>query len=359
MAPPMACLTFEWREEDGTRSGPKIVHWTQAEDILASALNDPNVLLVGQNIAYDMAVYAAQFPALVPLIFKAYEEDRVTDTMLRQKILDIAWGIYRGKFEPDGTWTKINYSLFDITRRLTGKVLKKDGWRMRYGEFRDVPIEKWVDKAKELQEQARAALAAGSDDKDLAAIVADPPEQVILYPLEDASTTMDCFLKQEHPNNATILKPQFHEARSAFVLHLSSCWGMRTNPDAVEELRRITELQLSEITGGLIEAGLVRKDGSRDTKKAAGYMEEFCTKSGIRIRRTKTGGVSLDEESCLATEDPLLIDYARYTGLNKMLTADYEMLKKGSVHPVHTHYDLAESSRTTSSGPNLQNVSKK
>lgn len=357
MAPELVCMTYEILE-GGLRGGPRIVHWSDAKPLLEDWLNDPGTCIVGHNIAYDFAVIGAQFPELIPLIFKAYEEDRVTDTLLRMQLLDIAQGCYRGKFEPDGTWTKIGYSLFDLARRLTGRILKKDGWRMRYGEFRHLPIEQWEAHAKDLQDQARIAIAAGSEDKDLAAILLDPPGQALQYPLDDASTTMDCYVKQE-PAAEEYLKSQFHEARAAWVLHLSSVWGMRTNAEGVEELRVQTEEKLVDVTKRLVAAGLVRTDGSRDTKKAAGYMEEFCTKSGLRIRRTKTGGVSLDEESCLATEDPMLLDYARYTGLNKMLTADYAMLKQGTVYPVHTHYGIAESSRTTSSGPNLQNISKK
>ncbi len=360
MAPPMTCMT--WMERGETSA--HIVHWTEAEPLLRDWLEDPEVLLVGQNVAYDFAVVGAEFPDLIPLIFKAYEDDRVCDTMIRQKMLDIAAGCYRGRFDTDGeTWIKYGYSLFDLTRRLTGRLLKKDGWRMRYGELRDIPVEHWIARAIEMQAEARVLLAAGHpfgghEEKDLQAILLDDPRQIIEYPLDDARTTLDCFLKQE-PCAAEYLKSQFHEARAAWALHLSSCWGMRTDPVGVEELRVITEAAIVDVKARLIVADLVRPDGSRDTKKAAEYMTKVCTENKLPIRKTKGGGVSLDAEACIATEDPVLKDYERYTGLNKTLTADYVMLLGGTQYPVHPRYDLAETSRTTCSGPNLQNVSKK
>ncbi len=366
----MTCLTWEafgtagetWN--GGNRSGAHIKHWTRSEPVLREWLKDPNVLLVGQNVAYDFAVVGAEFPALIPLIFQAYENDRVTDTMLRQKILDIAGGCYRGRFDTDGeTWIKYGYSLFDLTRRLTGRLLKKDGWRMRYGELRDIPVERWIARAIEMQNEARYLLKlghpfGGHDPKDLEAILLDPPEQIIQYPLDDATTTLDCFLKQE-PCAAEYLKSQFHEARAAWALHLSSCWGMRTDAKGVAELIAITEAAIVDVKARLIETGLVRKDGSRDTKKAAEYMLQVCAAGKLPVRKTKGGGVSLDAEACLATEDPVLLDYERYTGLGKTLNSDVPMLLAGTVTPIHCRYDIAETSRTTCSGPNLQNVSKK
>lgn len=234
---------------------------------------------------------------------------------------------------------------------------------MRYGELRDTPIDRWISHAIEMQAEARVLLKAGDpfggyDPKDLEAILLDPPEQIINYPLDDARTTLDVFLKQE-PCAAEYLKSQFHEARAAWALHLSSCWGLRTDAKGVEELRALTEAAIVDVKARLIACGMVRPDGSRDTKKAAEYMARYCMENNLPIRKTKGGGVSLDAEACIAAEDPVLADYERYTGLNKTLSADVPMLRKGTVFPVHCRYDIAETSRTTCSNPNLQNVSKK
>lgn len=316
MAPELSCVTWQ-----SPGSDPDIMHWTEAEPLLRGWLEGRD-LTVGHNVAYDNAVICANFPRLLPLVFKAYEDNRVTDTMLRQKLLDIAGGCYRGKFGEDGKWIKIDYSLFAVTKRLTGRLLDKDEWRLKYGELRDTPLAWWPEGARQ-------------------------------YPKEDARATLDDFLAQEV--HADCLADQFRQARGAWWLHLSSLWGLRTTPEGVEALKRETEIALDEVHRRLVAVGLVRPDGSRDTKAAARYMEEVCEREGLTVRRTPTGGVSLDSDACKETEDETLEDYALYTELGAVLAKDVVALAKASVFPVHTHYDLAETGRTTSAGPNVQN----
>ncbi len=367
MAPELACLTWQTSED----SKPSIAHWREAEAVLKEWLEDESAILVGQNIAYDMAVIAAAFPRLVPLIFKAYRADRVTDTMVRQQIIDIANGMFRGFSDEYGEWHKLNYNLFDLVRRHTGKLLRKDGWRLRYGEFRDLPISQWVDHARVLQAQAKALLNRegpkpeaerwydGYDAKDLLAIIEDAPEQVLKYPLDDASTTMEVYLSQEEDlDNQLALRSQFDETYAAFALHLSSVWGLRTNIEGVDALEQETIRAIAEVKANLQASGLVRKDGSRDTKKAAAHMLMVCERDGLTVRRTKGGGVCLDEEACKATEDDMLLEYSEYTTLGKTLNADVPMLARGIYYPVHCRYGIAATSRTTCSDPNLQNLRK-
>ncbi len=357
LAPEPVCATWAKGKEYG------ILHHTQVHDWLEVLLRDPEILFLGANIAFDFGVACAAWPDLTPLVFVAYENDRVTDVAIRQKMLDIAAGCYRGKLDQDNVWVPYRYGLEFLAKRILGIQLKKDGWRLRYGEFENIPVSGWISRAIEMQAEARVLLKAGAPfgghaEKDLQAILLDPPEQVIMYAIDDARTALSVFNKQE-PCAAEYLKSQFHEARAAWALHLSSAWGMRTNPEGVEELRVLTEAAIVDVKARLITAGLVRADGSRDTKKAAEHMLSVCAANKLPIRKTKGGGVSLDAEACIATEDPVLKDYERYTGLGKTLNADVVMLLKGTVTPIHCRYDIAESSRVTCSSPNLQNVSKK
>src|SRR5687768_7749721 len=90
-APPMVCLQFSVDDQE-----PQIIH---ARDpalpgIVEWALTHSH--LVGQVVEYDMAVMAAWRPELLEAIFRAYWEDRVSCTALRQKLLDIAWGCFEG-----------------------------------------------------------------------------------------------------------------------------------------------------------------------------------------------------------------------------------------------------------------------
>jgi len=111
MAPPVVCVTYAGKSMQGEVL-PGILHWTQAEPLLGSCFENQR-LVIGQNIAYDACCFMAQWPDLVPLIFQAYQEDRVSDTKVRQQLLDIAAGCYRGVGRCDGVNRPMGCPYFD------------------------------------------------------------------------------------------------------------------------------------------------------------------------------------------------------------------------------------------------------
>jgi hypothetical protein len=401
LAPSMTCLTYARTVED-----PNILHALDgAHDWLGEHLSDPSVLLVGQNVEFDSTVICAEFPDLIQLVFDAYKNNRITCTKKRQQLLDIAGGVYRGRPGRDGCWIVHKYDLDALSKKHLGKPLIKDGWRYSYAEFRDVPLHRWVEHARLVQARCAARLQeleglsllpfsekaledAGwvpfeiecleKEIKSLQAIVADVPEGAIRYPLEDASTTLGVFLSQE--KHAEYLRDQYRQAFAYFVLYLSSAWGLRTSPEGVASLKAQLEEAYEEIEGDLKELGLVRANGVRDMKLIKATMVEACREFALPLRRTeghaKKGAppceagdacekhVSLDSDACeavvqaaeLVGGDTPFLDYAEFVGLGKMLKNDCKMLEAGTVYPVHTHYDLAETGRTTSSKPNIQNL---
>lgn len=369
-APPLVCLT--WQHDD---SGPKIVHWTEARGVFAKALEHAE-LLVGHNVAFDLAVCGAMWPDLVPAIFQAYADDRVADTMLREQLYDIATGAFRGFPDERGVWRRHDYNLDACARRLAGIALKKDGWRLRYAEFRDIPLAAWPARAAELSAKAREQVEAGTKDKDLEAVAYGDPEEVVRYPLEDARATFEVYQAQERRRAAhraedgvDVLADQFRQARGAWWLRLMSTWGVRTRPEGVDVLRAQTEKEIERLTSGLVAEGLVRADGSRDTKKATARMLEVCgwrevakneyekaREDARPLRRTAGGGVTLDRDACKASDDPVLSDYGERAQLKAVADKDVPMLAAGTRFPVHPRTDIAASGRTTMSAPNLQNL---
>ncbi|MCL2726053.1 MAG: hypothetical protein FWD69_16630 [Polyangiaceae bacterium] len=210
----------------------------------------------------------------------------------------------------------------------------------------------------------------------LAAMIASPPEQCLRYPLNDARATLAVFEAQE--KHAVWLADQYRQARAAFALHLSSAWGLRTDADGVKRLRAEVLEQFADVEEELKEIRLVREDGSRDTKAAKRLMIEVCRREKLAIRRTDahfTGStckrldgtkvadrsdeceehVCLDEDACAATEDEDLKMYAELSTLKKVIGNDLQTLAQGVMYPIHTRYGLAETGRTTSSKPNIQN----
>lgn len=376
MAPALVCISWQ-------RPGfePQLVHAGGVDDRGALELVESwlttDTLIVGHNVAFDNAVLCAKWPHLVPLFFKAYDEDRVEDTMLRQKLLDIAEGCHRGKLhkflkevvQKDGSlatvegarWVQHNYGLADLARRGLGRVLEKDEWRLRYGEFKSTPITQWPDGARK-------------------------------YPLEDARATLDIFLQQEV--HAEYIEDRFRQARYAWGLHLTQTWGLRTHGPSVDALEQETLAALAAIEDGLKEAGLVRENDSRDTRKAMARMVSVCKAAGKPVRLTdggedklkkiedgqyvekkegkpdsvfqvpadgiyefiaSKGGISLDGDACEECGDDLLGDYAESSSLKKMLSNDIPALKAGVIFPVHTSYGIADSGRSTARAPNVQN----
>ncbi len=379
LAPPMVCTTWQCPGEDS-----QIVHVNDAYPVIRSWLEDPNRLLIGHFLAYDMTVVCAQFPDLVPLVFAAYKANRCICTKIRQQLLDIAGGVFRGRVGDKGRWITHKYDLGDLSKRHLGKPLIKDGWRLEYAHFLDVPLSRWPERARERQAISRARRAElpalPGKDKALAAeianldaIINDVPEGVIRYPLLDAETTLGVYQSQEI--HSSYLKDEHRQAYAQFALYLSSTWGLRTHAPGVEALRLELQQAYEELAGEFEALGYVRPDGTRDMKAIKKLMVETCREQGIAIRRTdghaKEGAkcghaddceehVSLDSDACeaVALVDPTctIADYSELSALKKMLTSDVPMLQAGTVYPVHTRFDIAETGRTTSSKPNIQNL---
>lgn len=392
LAPPLVCVTWQMEGE----KEPHIVHHKDAEPLLRSWLSDRTLRLVGAHMAFDMSVVAEAFPHLVPLIFAAYDDNRVTDVLIRQKLLDIAAGVFRGRLVGKGVWIPYEYNLERVAKRCAGIELQKDEWRLLYGEFIDLPLTQWVEKAKLLQIEAGPRLVnferefeatAKKEQKKRKALqkvitgirdmVASLPEQCLRYPLEDARATLATFFAQE--KHASYLDDQYRQTYAALALSLSSAWGLRTDALGVEVLRRETLARLEDNEIDLQEAGLVRENGVRDTKAAKARMVLICEREGLTLRRTDAHAnpdakckaldgttlepghkdcvehVSLDRDACEATGDWLLEAYAELSTDKKILSNDVVALEGGIAWPIHTRYDLAETGRTTSSKPNIQN----
>lgn len=325
MAPKVVCL--QWCEDGHeaairSSSSDAIVRASGENSRITGNIGDQVALwlehgktLVGHNVAYDLAALCATFPALTPLVWKAYRECRIKDTMWRQKLADIGRGRYRTR----------QYDLGSVSRIHGGPVLNKDDpWRTRYGELDGVPLFEW-------------------------------PEEAIRYALLDAEATRAAYLGQETRYDPALLVDEDAQCRRFWALQLMSVWGLRTSVRGVESLRQGVEERLALLSEILVKAGLRRPDGSRDTKAAKAHMERVCVELGIDVKKTKGGDISMSSDACEATGDPLLEAYCEAASMAKVLSNDVKMLEKGIVLPIHTHFDLADTGRTTSAKPNTQN----
>lgn len=381
MAPPIVCVQFclddgpahlmTKRGECIREDGYVVPVTGKTFASLAADWLDGGATIVGHNIAYDMACLCAWDSALTPLVYRAYRENRITDTMFRQKLADIGRGRHRGFQAGDG-WVQLNYDLGSVGGRHGFRVNKDDPWRMYYELLDEIPLEHWP------------AFTAWVPilKKDVVQLNPDGTPQMvqlfggdaITYALGDPVATRAAYCGQSARYDPALLVDEYQQARKFWALHLAAVWGLRTSLRGVLSLEKgarehrddLAELLLDatakDTWGRTVSAPLIRpktqKPGaplSRDTAVAKARMVLACYESGLPLRRTKKDGICLDSDACQSSGDPLLEAYADYSSMVKVLTNDVEMLRKGVVVPIHTHFDLVDTGRVSSAKPNVMN----
>lgn len=330
-APPMVCVSFADIHNWNTNEIPEtpdltigLLHHSEAEEHLKTWFTDPKLLMIGANTAYDAGVVMQRFPKLAPYVWDAYQEDRVQDIFLRQRLIDIAQGTYWALRKRKGV-----YSLKGLTKRYFDIDLDKgeNTWRMRYIELIDKPIAEWPADAK-------------------------------TYAKDDAEATTLVWLEQEK-HFAPLLEDSCRQARAGLWIHLMTAWGMRTDQRAVAKLARAVQRDYDELEKVLLAEGLLKRVGKevveikRDTKAAKAVMVEVMTAQGKDISLTKGGQVALDKDSCEESGDIALEGYAELTHLKTLLGKDIKALSNPEVHPYCEV--LLETGRTSMSSPNTQN----
>ena len=256
-----------------------------------------------------------EFPRYWREVFDLYDRDKVFDVQIAAKLEDIAEDKYyanRGR----------GYSLEALASSYLGETLDKTTWRLRYGTLAHTPIDAWP---------------AGARD----------------YSRRDVWATArvaECLLKREIDRAPAerVLSDVYRQGRASWWLHLMMCWGFRTDPAAVRALRQRVEQEHEQLAATLRRAGILRADGSRDTSVASAMMRDVFTARGLPTPTTEKGAISLDEESCLASGDPTLAAYARFSSVNTVLTKDVPALE---APVIQSRFEvLVETGRTSCSG---------
>ena len=333
-APPVVCVQYAFDDQR-----PEVIHGRDPalRGVLEYALR--HCTINGHNLAFDAAVIVANFPELTSLMFEAYHVNRATCTAIRHKLHDIARGHFRGIRGSDRKFVKQwKYGLGDCIERMTkGEIVldKADPWRIAYGSLYHLPVSQW-------------------------------PEPAISYALGDVNAQRTLYFGQEgfHPAE---LVDQFRQARAAFWIRLMECWGAKTDPEAVERYHGEIIREWEEDKTILINAGLVRRDGTKDTKAAMSRMVWVCGQLGISVTLTDTGetlskesgiaasdifrtfgkGICLDADATEASADDVLEGYSRFSSLSSTLSK-VERLRRGFVTPLQARYEtIMETGRTS------------
>lgn len=252
----------------------------------------------------------------------------ISDTLIREKLF---WLSTRGQVEGQFSLADLvkRYFDVDISEGKADQVDaqgKKNGpgvWRMRYSELDGVPAEQY------------------------------PPE-AYQYALDDAVWARQVWLEQEKiraPLGHGSMNSESLQVYADTVLRISSSHGMLLDR---ERVAKVTERVAAEITPDkmkpLIDAGVLRPNGSIDTTVMKGFVEQAWAKLGRLPRYTDKGAISLDDETRtdLAGLCPIIDLYSHRQKYQKILTAFLPNLNGGTVF---TNYSiLKETGRTSSFG---------
>ncbi len=322
MAPPLVCLSYH---QQGSPDAQLVDH-RGGVDWLKANMRAGNTL-IGQNISYDIAVAGAECNELLPTMFATLDEGEFSDTKIREQLLAIA----------DGTFDQKRFSLKDIASRRLGLDMDKGEVRVTFGKLRGTPIKEW-------------------------------PEAYVNYAKGDASVTLRVWEAQEtertSPRWGDLLKNEPAQVQASVALQLATCWGMRTDPEAVTKLRGVIQKEKDSFDAKLRAAGIMRADGTKDTKVLKALVEKAY---GGNPPLTPSGAVATSGQVLLDSGDEFLVDLAGGSDADKAnpfkgskaakyLSTYMPWLEAGTRGPINPSFEVLKvTGRTGSREPNIQN----
>lgn len=334
MAPPPVCAST-YHPQDGLRI------WTTDElpYILERLLDDPTPV-VTHGGAYDAACILEWLPQLKRKLWSKFEKDEWHDSLITQRIIEIETGDNRGSLA------------LDNVGRCYGIEFTKSPVRTDFGRYYGRPLSEY---------SAEHLRYVGADSADMWEMYQRQRSRGL------AATRDICDL-----------------ARGDFWLRLVSNWGVRTDPNRVDQLEEMTTKDLTILTELAQEWGAMRtkppmdpsKWFSRDTKvirqrvleayegnppRTDSYEEAMRDPELLAAKLAKDPlfGISASKVSLADSGDEDLEKLQLLGELLAVRNKDVTMLRAGVVEPIHTRFGFAATTRTTSRSPNLQNFRRK
>lgn len=363
LAPPPICLSLA---EDGGREMVVAACEPEFDDVLEYCLKAE--LQCNTNIAFDMSVILAHRPKFASLVWDAYQQDRVTCLIVREKLKILAdTGDLEMRFMQNGAKEKLRYSQKDLEIRhlgidRSGAKEDEDSWRSHYVVLQGRPASEY------------------------------PPE-ALAYSQEDSRYGLKIYHAQGGP-----ITPEFLSTRAALSLYLSSCWGFPIDRELVQKLLVEMTAKFDDhnfphlLASGILqpaepvrpyarmEARAVEALGCKplawephvEKLQALGIkfkervessikqeplrklFKEVCERTGIPVRMTDpsekfpNGQISFGEEAQADLEglDELVDEYIARQKIAKLVTTELPRMHAGRVHP---KYDVMKKTGRTSS----------
>lgn len=334
--PPFVVMT--WAMDDGSEPGIDNDPRACAERFLGW-LRDDQLVIVAHNLTFDLRVMARLVWEqlgldVTPLIMARYNHAGPTplfgDTILRAQLLDVASGGLNFQ----------GYQLATLVRQEFDTELegKKDAhaWRYRYNELRDVPMAKW-------------------------------PKAAVDYALLDAVWALRLWKRLPPVNN------ELFQCAMDWALALTQAGGYLVDREWTENLVDWYEFVKEDAAAVLRKWGVMRDNGSKDTKAMKALFEDAWASIGEEPWKTEKGATSCaaaafdylvekgatDSRLDLAEgEEGPFAAYKRYNRADKFMSTYLRPLLDAAEvgRPLVTSYNVfVATGRVSARGPNVTN----
>jgi len=364
-APPPVCASTARETPEGPHG--VVCPTTELKDLIHRLLTEATI--VGHNIAgFDAPVMLAWLDC-TDLLFKAFDESRILDTMLVERIAEI------------GCFTTRKKLTFDNLCRAHGVRLpnKDPVVRLSYGPLRNRPLSEYS-------------------------------EAQILYSLEDATLLLELWQRQKErwiDRGKVRLADVAFLTKKMFAHNLTRAWGLRTDPERTDDLRREAHAHVEALREAALDTGFVERikphwslpadheryqefktfharwrKGQTSPEEQASWAEQGAkfvefkkNMSAIRAVVTEAyegnppmtkpqrgvdperhkAQVATSAAVLLESGDPRLEAFENYGSWSTVLNKDMPILLAGHEDPIHSKFGVADTLRVTSSKPNTMN----
>lgn len=251
-APPPVCMSV-FRPEGQADPGARLYGHGEWQPVFARLLADERISVVGHNFAYDAGLVLQWAPELRVALFAAYDQGRILDTGLAQRLVEIETGDKRGKLSLDQLGARYGLHVDKGAKGEDGENV-----RLGFGKFLGLPA---------------AALPPAYRD----------------YALGDADAThrlLGRILQRGLVSRRALAKM----ARSDLALKLVSAYGLVVDPDRVAALEDAARETLTELQGAMIAEGFMRWE--------RGKPQPVRTMAAIRRAVAAAYGIPVDDKGC-------------------------------------------------------------
>lgn len=304
-APPPVCAAIAaYRPGAPTANGDgmagRIMLAAEGADALDAMLADDRIVIVGQNIAFDLLVHAVyrarQGRDLMPAIFGAYKAGRIYECQVAEMLHAIAEGHLlkdprtgQNLVDPDPEVDdkRVGYRLSVLVDLVLGRADAKvnDEYRERYHELEGVPLDAWPWHAKQYPiDDACNTLAVALGQTGAIPNVGihrwrGPTCARCGLTMEQARERLNGGDEDWRRCTARWRRRNMHQvsfqAYSAWCLHLGAAWGFRTDPVALDILEGCVAREREAGAPRFLEAGLLRMKTEKGVTRAAKHMSSI------------------------------------------------------------------------------------